>query len=106
MDYEARITGGNTVFMQLCIDKTLPSTPELIKLLAESEYGCVDENGETGFILACLNKNTDIVKELVTIEKFNEVNHLNNDDMTASMMMVIEEDIDMLCLIRNVEFRR
>ena len=43
MDYEARITGGNTVFMQLCIDKTLPSTPELIKLLAESEYGCVDE---------------------------------------------------------------
>ena len=106
MEYEARITGGNTVFMQLCIDKSLPSTPELIRLLAESEYGCVDENGDTGFILACLNKNTDVVKELVTIEKFNEFNHLNNDDMTASMMMVIDDDVDMLSIIRNVELRR
>lgn len=106
MEYEARITGGNTVFMQLCIDKSLPSTPELIKLLAESEYGCVDENSDTGFILACLNKNTDVVKELVMIEKFNEFNHLNNDDMTASMMMVIDDDIDMLSIIRNVELRR
>ena len=76
---------GFTAFMTACAHPEASLLPETYLMLAQNEQGCVDNDGNTGLILACKHKNVKALQSVLTIPPPFEYKHMSGEDMTALM---------------------